>query len=65
MRTNIELDDKLIKEALKLSDVKTKKGVIHQALILYVEIKKKKNLKDLKGKISFHPDYDHKKMRAG
>lgn len=65
MRTNIVLDEKLLREALKLSNLKTKKDVIHAALTLFVQIKKKKDLKDLKGKIRFSPDYDHKKLRAG
>jgi len=53
MRTNIVLDDSLIKEALKLSRVKTKKELVNQALKEFVENRKRLNLMDLSGKIEF------------
>jgi Arc/MetJ family transcription regulator len=64
MRTNIDLDDKLLKEAQKLSENVTKKDLIHEALELYVKVKSRKSLRDLKGKISFRKGYDHKKLRV-
>lgn len=63
MRTNIFLDDKLVKEAFKHSDAKTKKDLVHLALQEFVQNRRKKNLLDLKGKIQFAEDYDYKKMR--
>ena len=65
MRTNIVIDDELVKEALELSEFKSKKDVVHAALELYVSTKKRKNLADLKGKIHFRKGYDHKKLRVG
>jgi Arc/MetJ family transcription regulator len=38
MRTNIELDDDLVREARKLSRAKTKKGLIEEALVTYIEV---------------------------
>ena len=63
MRTNIVLDDKLVKEALKLSGVKTKKELIHLALKEFVENKRRLNLLDLEGEIEFAEGYDYKKLR--
>ncbi|KXG77491.1 hypothetical protein AN618_10430 [Fervidicola ferrireducens] len=63
MRTNIVIDENLIKEALKLSGLKTKKEVVNLALKEFVENRKRKNLLELKGKIKFDVDYDYKKMR--
>ncbi|SHH48184.1 antitoxin of type II TA system, VapB [Thermosipho atlanticus DSM 15807] len=63
MRTNIVIDDALIEEAMKLSNLKTKKEVVNLALKEFVQTRKRKNLKDLKGKIEFADDYDYKKMR--
>lgn len=63
MRTNVVLDEKLVKEALQLSGIKTKRELIHQALIEFVKNKKRKNLLDLYGKIEFKKDYDYKSMR--
>lgn len=65
MRTNIVLDDELMKLAFQYSEFKTKKEIIHQALIEFVENRKKKNLRDLKGKIHFQKDYDYKSLRSG
>lgn len=64
MRTNIDIDDKLMEEAFSLSDVKTKKELVHLALQEFIKAKKKKNLFDLSGKIKFHEGYDYKSMRT-
>lgn len=65
MRTNIVLDDKLVKEALELSTSTTKKDLIHEALQLYIQFKKRKDIRELKGKIRFSDDYDYKRSRVG
>lgn len=51
MRTNIEINDELMAKAQRLSDIRTKKGVIEEALKLYVTIENQKKLKELWGKI--------------
>ena len=51
MRTNIEIDDKLMAKAQKLSKIKTKKEVVEKALELFVTIENQKKLIDLWGKI--------------
>jgi Arc/MetJ family transcription regulator len=64
MRTNVVLDDDLVEEAFKFSQtISTKRELIAIALEEYVNNRKRKNLKDLKGKIKFSADYDYKKMR--
>lgn len=65
MRTNIVLDDSLVKEALSLSDVKTKKDLISLALQEFVMSRKRLNLLELSGKIAFREGYDHKRCREG
>ena len=65
MRTNIVLDDRLVKEALKLSRAKTKKEVVNQALKEFVENRKRLNLMDLFGKIEFAKNYNYKVLREG
>ena len=64
MRINIEIDDKLMAEAFRLTSVKTKKELVHLALTEFIKAKKKKDLLDLSGKIQFHDDYDHKALRG-
>jgi Arc/MetJ family transcription regulator len=64
MRTNVVLNDELMEEAFKYSQtVSTKKELIEVALREYVNNRKRKNLKELKGKIKFREDYDYKAMR--
>lgn len=63
MRTNIVLDDELIGEALKLENVKSKKELIHRALKEFIEVRKRKSLLDLKGKINFIENYNYKALR--
>lgn len=62
-RTNIELDEKLVVEAMQLTGAKTKREVVDTALRELVRSKKKKDLTELAGKIRFHADFDHKKVR--
>lgn len=64
MRTNIVLNDKLMEEAFNFSQsISTKRELIETALKEYVDNRKRKNLKELKGKIKFNDDYDYKAMR--
>lgn len=65
MRTNIVLEDSLVKEALKYSRAKTKRQLIHQALEEFVKNRRRLNLLDLAGKIEFTEGYDYKSLREG
>ena len=62
---NIVLDDKLVEEAFKYSNARTKKDLIQEALMAFVENRRRLNLLDLKGKIEFIEGYDYKAMREG
>jgi Arc/MetJ family transcription regulator len=61
MRTNIIIDDTLMNEALKLSEYKTKKETVEEALKLYVSMKNQSSIRSYKGKL--HWDGDLEKMR--
>lgn len=56
MRTNIEIDNKLIKSAMTLSGIKTKKEVVEAALILLVRLKKQAQVKKYRGKLKWEGD---------
>jgi Arc/MetJ family transcription regulator len=50
MRTNIEIDDDLMDEALKLTGLPTKRAVVEEGLRLMVRLRKQaRTLKALKG----------------
>ena len=58
MRTNIEIDDKLLKQAMKYSKLTTKKDVVNFALDSYVKFHKKKTLLSLRGKVKWEENLD-------
>lgn len=64
MRTNVELDDRLVEEAFRLTNVRTKKELLNLALHELIRSKQKKNLLDLAGKIQLRDDYDYKSLRG-
>ncbi len=64
MPTTIAIDDMLIEEALKLSNIRTKKDLIKTALEEFIHNRKTLNLQNIKGKINFRDDYDYKEMRS-
>ncbi len=65
MRTNIILNDDLVKEAFTYSSAKTKRELVDQALREFVEHHRRRNLMDLYGKGGIREDYDYKKLRTG
>lgn len=65
MRTNIVIDDALIKDAFAVSNIKTKRELVDRALREFVARRKRKNLMDLYGSDGMAPDYDYKRARSG
>jgi len=61
MRTNIVIDDKLMNEAIKLSQLKTRRAVVESGLRLLIQTKKQERIKNLRGKLKW--DGDLEKMR--
>lgn len=64
MRTNIDIDDELMSEALKYSKLKTKKEVINQALSEYVKYQKRLSLASLQGKVKWVGNLDKMRRNA-
>lgn len=63
MATNLALDDSLIEEARQLGGLRTKKDVVTQALLEYVQRRKQLKLLDLFGTVEYEEDYDYKAQR--
>ncbi len=53
MRTNVVLDDDLVKSALSLSGFKTKKKAIEEGLKLLIQLNRQKRIKDFRGKLKW------------
>ena len=64
MRTNIVLDDKLVREAMKLANVRTKREAVDVALLRFVQSGKQRKLVDLFGTGGIRKDYDYKRVRS-
>ena len=63
MATNLEIDNNLIQEALKLGGHRTKRAVVEAALQEYVQRRKQLTVTELFGTIEYEDDYDYKKQR--
>jgi len=63
MKTNIQLDDVLVKEGFRLTGFKTKKDLVNHALSELVRRKNQKRILGLKGKIKWEGNLDE--MREG
>ena len=64
MRTNIVLDDKLLREAMKLANLTTKRETVQLALRRFVQHGKQKKLLDLYGAGGVRKSYDYKRARS-
>ena len=63
MRTNIVLDDRLVKEAMRLSNVRTKREAVDLALREYVTRSKQRDILELLDEELIAPDYDVRTVR--
>jgi hypothetical protein len=64
MATNLAIDDKLLREALEISGLKTKKDTVNLALREFVNRHKQLEIVSIFGKMDPDPDYDYKKGRS-
>lgn len=62
MRTNIEIDDKLVAEALKLTKLPTKRAVVEEALRLLVQLKRQESIRDIAGKVRWEGDLERSRL---
>jgi Arc/MetJ family transcription regulator len=58
MRTNIEIDDRLIEEALHLTGLKTKRAVVEEGLQTLIRLRRQRKILDLGGKIHWEGNID-------
>lgn len=65
MRTNIVLDEKLVRAAMKLAKVASKREAVDIALRRFVHGGRQKKILDLYGTGGIRADYDHKQARSG
>lgn len=64
-RTNIDLDDRLVAEGLKLTRTKTKRELVHLALRELVAKKRRKRLLALAGNVGWRGDPSRMRKSRG
>lgn len=68
MQTTLTIDDKLFQEAANLVSVRNPNLLVEMALTEFVENHretKKRDIRELVGKVELSPEYDYKKLRIG
>ncbi|MEE9230673.1 MAG: type II toxin-antitoxin system VapB family antitoxin [Acidobacteriota bacterium] len=58
MRTNLELDEELIKRAKRLTGLETEQAVVHEALRVLVRFREQEGVKPLRGKLRWEGSLD-------
>ena len=61
MPTNLAIDDRLLQEAQRIGNHRTKKETITAALMEYIQRRKQSQVLSLFGKIKFDERYDYKR----
>jgi Arc/MetJ family transcription regulator len=58
MRTNIEIDDKLMRETLRATGLKTKREVVELGLQTLLRLKRQSEIRQFRGKFEWVGDLD-------
>jgi Arc/MetJ family transcription regulator len=58
MRTNIVIDDKLMKDALRATGLKTKRQTVEEGLRMLLRLKRQEGIRSLRGKLDWQGDLD-------
>ena len=62
MRTNIVIDDELIKKAMSITGYKTKKATVEEGLKLIVSLKEQEKIKAFRGKLKWQGDLEQMRL---
>jgi Arc/MetJ family transcription regulator len=62
MRTNIEIDDRLMRQAMRTSGARTKRAVVQEALRLLVQTKGQGGIRRLRGKVAWEGDLNASRL---
>jgi len=62
MRTNIDIDDRLISQAMRRSGARTKKAAVEAALRMLVKTHSQGSIRRLRGKVEWSGDLDQSRL---
>jgi Arc/MetJ family transcription regulator len=58
MRTNIDIDDRLMRQAMRSSGARTKRAAVEEALRLLIQTRSQKSIRRLRGKVAWEGDLE-------
>jgi Arc/MetJ family transcription regulator len=58
MRTNVDIDEQLMREAMRVSGARTKRATVEQALRVLIQTKGRRTIRRLRGKVAWEGDID-------
>jgi Arc/MetJ family transcription regulator len=62
MRTNIEIDDTLMRQAMRSSGARTKRAAVEEGLRLLIQTHGQGSLRKLRGKVSWEGDLQKSRL---
>jgi Arc/MetJ family transcription regulator len=62
MRTNIDIDDRLMRQAMRSSGARTKRAAVEEALRLLIQTKAQKSIRRLRGRVAWEGDLDASRL---
>jgi Arc/MetJ family transcription regulator len=62
MRTNIEIDDRLMRQAMRCSGARTKKAAVEAGLRLLAETYAQGSIRKLRGKVNWEGDLEQSRL---
>jgi Arc/MetJ family transcription regulator len=65
MRTNIDIDDSLMQQAMRSSGARTKKAAVEAGLRLLARTHAQGSIRRLRGKVDWQGDLNHSRLTRG
>lgn len=62
MRTNIDIDDRLMRQAMRSSGARTKRAVVEEALRLLIQTRGQSSIRRLRGKVNWEGDLNSSRL---
>ena len=62
MRTNIEIDDRLMRQAMRSSGARTKRATVEAALRLLIQTRDQASIRRLRGKVAWVGDLETSRL---
>ena len=62
MRTNIDIDDRLMRQAMRTSGARTKRAVVEEGLRLLIQTRGQRSIRRLRGQVAWKGDLDASRL---